>query len=556
MDITAEQIIREQSRLEEERRVYERLKQLCVEMTYPGRSDCWELTAGDEGKSNARKIYDPTGTKGLDIWSNGIIGNWMPKDINWFMEQMEDRKLKNVKTITKWLQDVDDHLRFVLGRTNYYEQKLVSVRDSGCIGDSFMYIEEERDTGKQLFLCPHPREFWLIRDFWGRVCGIHHKFMKTLKQIQEEFGADALNEEQNRMIAEKPDYKIEVIYAIYKNTDYQANRIGVKNMRWNYNYLNKDAKKLMLKSIGGRTTINPIPWSLNRPSHEVYGRGVVSQLLIEILTANFMAKDILLASQQATRPAMLASKALKNNLSLSAGALNFVASRDMQGVKMGDLISKIVDTSGYPFGIDNHERWQKAIEDRFGVPIFMALNSPNRGQRTAYEVQQMRSEQIALMSPFIGTLGLTTDMELDRIFAIEFESGRAPEPPEELYMAQNSRINIEYIGPLSQMLKQYYETGNLLTTISNIQAAASVVPGSMDIVNGDELMRKILRSGNTPEDIIFSNDEVNEIRAIQQQQNEAMMQAKLAKESASVVPNISKKIEDGSILDMLKGEAA
>jgi hypothetical protein len=106
------------------------------------------------------------------------------------------------------------------------------------------------------------------------------------------------------------------------------------------------------------------------------------------------------------------------------------------------------------------------------------------------------------------------------------------------------------------MLKQYYETGNLLTTISNIQAAASVVPGSMDIVNGDELMRKILRSGNTPEDIIFSNDEVNEIRAIQQQQNEAMMQAKLAKESASVVPNISKKIEDGSILDMLKGEAA
>ena len=194
------------------------------------------------------------------------------------------------------------------------------------------------------------------------------------------------------------------------------------------------------------------------------------------------------------------------------------------------------------------------VENRFGVPLFLSMN--NTTAKTAYEVRQRQAERATLMAPFLGTLGTTTDMEFDRIYSIEAQAGRAPEPPQEILDAQNGRIDIQYIGPLFQLLQQYYETGNLLTTIANIRETLSVAPDSAMVVEGDELMRKILQSGNTPEEIIRSSDDVMELRAIAAQQEEAMMQAELAKKTSEAVPNLSGKIEKDSVLSKLVEEAA
>ena len=160
------------------------------------------------------------------------------------------------------------------------------------------------------------------------------------------------------------------------------------------------------------------------------------------------------------------------------------------------------------------------------------------------------------MAPFLGTLGTTTDMEFDRIYSIEAQTGRAPEPPQEVLDAGNGRIDIQYIGPLFQLLKQYYETGNLLTTIANIREVLSVSPDSVAVIEGDELMRKILKSNNTPEEIVLSADDVMELRAIAAQQQEAIMQAQIAEKASRVVPNLSKKIEQDSVLSQLAEAAA
>lgn len=557
MEITFEDVLNEQRRMEEERAKYEPLKKVCVDMAYPARASSWDLSDGLEGKANHRAIYDPTGAKSLEIWANGVIGNWMPKGISWFSQQMEDRSIKDSPSVRKWLQETEEHLRFVLGRsdgqTNYYDAKAQSIRDVGGIGDSFMYIDEDADSGKQMFFCPHPREFWVRRDFWGRIVAIHHKFFRTLRQVRDEFGEQGLSDRQKVEVVKSPNTAVEIIYAIEKNTDYDPYSLGVKKMKWRYVYANVPGKKIITDS--GRATLNPVPWSLNRPSHEVYGRSVVSQVIVEIITANFIGKDMLMASQQAVSPAMLITSAIKNRLSLAPGSRNFVSSNEMYGLKMGDLISRIIDTSGYPFGIDQHERWQKAVEDRFGVPLFMALNYQDTGTKTAYEVRQMQAERVSLMSPFLSSLGTTTDMELDRVYALELESGRAPEPPFEVFTVNNRRINIEYIGPLHQMLKEYYETNTLMTTIQSIQAVLSIYPDAAIVVEADELMRKILRSANTPEDLILSAEEVAEIRAIQVQQQEAMMQAELAQKAASTLPNLGKKIENDSVLSAMMSAA-
>lgn len=553
MNMTAEQIIQEQSRLEQEREPYESLKQLCTQLSYPGRSDAWSLFGIDEGKANnkTRKIYDPTAIAGLDTWTNGIMGHYMPREVNWFASQMADSRMMTSKTVRKWLQDTDEHLRSTINSSNYYEQKKTAIADAGAIGDSFMFIDEDKETGKQMVQVPHPRELWTRRDFWGRTVCLHHKFQKTIRELRAEFGEKALSESQQIALKDAPNTKTEVIHGVYKNSDYNPNVIGVKNMRWQHYYVNVSAKQIMRQT--GTATINPIPWSLNRPSHEQYGRGIVSQMLIEILTVNFMSKDLLIASQVAARPPMLITSALKHKIDLGAGAVNFVSSQDTQGLKMGDLIARLVDSSGYPFGEQNHERWQRMVENRFGVPLFLAMNSAESPQKTAFEIRQRQAERAALMSPFLGTLGTTTDAEFDRIYSIELESGRAPEPPQEVLGAQNGRIDLQYIGPLAQLLKQYYETGNLLSTIANIQAVL-MVPQFADaatVIDSDELMRKILRSSNAPEDIILSEEDVAEIKAIAQQQAEQERAMAMASQAASAVPDLSKKIESDSVLGAL-----
>ena len=563
MDLTYESVKKEQEHLEDYRKDYEPLKRICCDMAYPERVGAWDwqfgatgiATKGRKNKSRIKRVYDPTAMKAFDIWSSGIVGHYMPKEINWFAEELADRKLKDNKVVRKWLQDNDDHFRYVLrssggvgSSNNYYVQKAVTIRDGGCIGDSFMFINEDDETGKLMFKTDHPNEFWLRRDYWGRIVTIHHKTVYTMRELVDEFGMKALNRDQAILFRDdkvnKKETPITVIHGVYKNKDFE-NKTGVKYMRWQHVWINMDGKHLISQT--GSKKLNPVPWSLNRPSSEMYGRGVIGSMLVEILTANFIAKDMLQASSVAVRPPMLMTQALRHKLDMGAGAVNFVNNKEMQGVKMGDLVARMIDSTGYPFGVDQQKFWQGVINDRLGVSLFLALNMESaQGYKNIEHIQSARAERAILMAPFLCTLDGVTDLEFDRIYDLEMEAGRAPEIPP--IITDNAMVDINHIGPLHQLLKQYYEVGTLMQTIAGMKEVMSIDPDAALVVEGDELARRILRGSNTPEDIIRSEYDVQEIRAIMAQQAEDARQMELLNKGASAVPNLSKRIESDSVL--------
>lgn len=554
--------------METDRKPYESLKQLSTAFSYPGRSDQMDysgaFTGEGKGKHNVlySKVYDPTAFRAFDIWGNGVVGNFMPKGTSWFKGQMEEKGLRDSKAVSVWLQDLDEHLRGVLSTSrDYYSAKLAFIKDAGCIGDGFMFIDKDKMDGKIIANVPHPRECFVKYDWWGRVMHLHHKFALSMEEVVNtpEFGLKSLSEAQQSAYKDgkNNNKKIQIIHGVYRNKDYNPDSISVKDMLWQHYYVNAsapDGGKMMQET--GTYTLNPIPWSLNRPSHEGYGRGIVSQMLLEILTCNFISKDMQTASQQAVNPSTLITSALKHKLDRRPGANNYVTAKDMMGLKMGDLMARLIDTSGYPFGVDNHQRWQNMINDRFGVSLFLAL-SMNPQAKTLGEAHMVKAEQVVMQAPFLGTMGTTTDMELDRIYSLEAQfNPSCPKPPQEVLDAANGRVDIQYIGPFFQLLNQYYETGNLLTTIAHIREVLSVAPDSQIVIEGDELMRKILKSNNAPESIILSQNEVQELRALAARIQEQQMQMEIAKQSAAMVPNLSKKIESDSVLSQLAKQAA
>ena len=566
MDLTYESVKKEQQFLEEYRRDYEPLKRICSDMAYPERVAAWDYqtvatgisVAGKESQSRIHWLYDPTAMHAFDIWSGGLLGYYVPKDTAWFKEELSDRKLRDSKKIIGWLQDNDDHLRSVLrssgglgSNNNYYTQKAVSIRDQGCIGDSYMFIERDDTIGKQFMQCPHPNEFWMRRDYWGRVVTIHHKTVKTMRQLVDEYGPKALNQDQwqkyNQPDGNGKDDPVTVIHGIYKNKDYQPDQPGVKNMRWQHVYINFEGKHRILQT--GSRKLNPVPGSLTRPSSEMYGRGVIAQILIEILTANFIAKDMLTASSTAVRPPMLMTNAIKHKLDMGAGAVNFVDHNETKGLKMGDLVARLLDSGGYPFGVDQQQYWQDMINNRLGVSLFMALNmAAAQGYKNVEHIQSAKVERAILMTPILLSMDTTVDTELDRIYDLELEAGTAPEIPEEVLESNAAGVDINHIGPINQLLKQYYEVGGLMQTIQNMQMVMTIDPDAALVLESDELARRILRGGNSPEDIIRSHEDVMEIKAIAAQQAAEDRQLEMMAKGAGAVPDLSKKIEKDSLL--------
>ncbi len=570
MDLTYDSIQNEQKKMEDYRRDYEPLKRICCDMAYPERVGAWDFQSaatgigvkGRKAESRITRLYDPTALKAFGIWSSGIIGHYMPKNINWFSEELADRRLKDSKPIIQWLQETDEHLRYVLRASggfgsgnNYYTQKAIAIKDGGCIGDSFMYIERDKETGKLFMQTCHPNELWIKRDYWGRIVAIHHKTMTTIHNLVSEFGMQALNRDQQLLYrddtVDNKDTAITLIHGVYRNADYEPGKPGTRNMRWQHVYINVEGKHKILQT--GSRKLNPVPWSLNRPSSEIYGRGVIGSMLIEILTANFIAKDMLTASSVAVRPPMLMTQAVRHKLDMGAGAVNFVNNKEMYGLKMGDLVARLIDSSGYPFGVEQHQYWQSIIEDRLGVSLFMALNmAAAQSYKNVDHIETAKAERAVLMAPFLGTLDSVTDLELDRVWDLELEAGNAPEVPGEVLEATNGEVDINYIGPLNQVLKQYYEIGSLMQTINNMLQVMQIDPDARLTVETDELARGVLRGGNMPEEMIRSAEQVQEIKAIMAQQAEDARLMELAQKGIKAVPDLGKKIDADSLL----GQAA
>lgn len=570
---TAKEIIKVHSQMKEDMRKYRKLKRICISLSYPMRSDAWdEYQDTEKGEQRGKEIFDSTAAKDLELWSAGIMGYYSPKDAPWFINRFGDKKLMESKTVRRWLQDLDDHLRYTLSRSGcmgvggYYEAKKTAIMDSGCIGDSYLMIDEDVESGKLMCQTPHPREFTVRRDYFGRVVEIHREWKKTLQQIKDEFGEKALTDGQEvDLNSGSGDTEVTLIHATDRNPDYDPTRMGSKYMKWRTALVSAEAQSDAGESDGkiikegGYRTLNPVPWSLNRVTHETYGRGIISQILIEILTANYIGRDMLDVSQQAAQPTMIVTSALEHRFTRKPGKTIFAQTEGLGPItKAGDMAARLIDSSGYPFGMDMLQRWQQMIDERFGVALFLEMNRERGKDETATAFLGRKAERVILMAPFLSTLGSNTDMELDRVFDIELASGRAPEPPEEVLRAVGSRIDVQYIGPLHHLLEQYYGTHNLLEAIEYIQYVASV-PGFEDVginVDKDRLLRKLLEKNNAPEDIVLEPDEVAELRAIIAQQQEAQMMAELAAKAGKGARGLGAKVDESSVLAGMEEIAA
>ena len=117
----------------------------------------------------------------------------------------------------------------------------------------------------------------------------------------------------------------------------------------------------------------------------------------------------------------------------------------------------------------------------------------------------------------------TLDPIFDRVFSLLEENDLLPPVPDELArVAAGSPLRVEYNGPLAQLQKQHFEQKAIRATLEEVIPILQVHPEGKDVLNWDNMIKRIAQSHNVPESMVREDEAMAELR---QQRMQAQQEA-------------------------------
>ncbi len=538
-------ILQRQRRMETEREVYERgLWEDIARFVNPRREDIriseqWN----DKGKRFGKDVYDGSPLGALNTWADGMQGFLISN--RWFKSQMGNPLLNKVDDVREWLQLYDQKMYAAFDRGNFYAILPQWFRDAGSVGTATLFVQEEIGTGRTSYTSIHPREIFIAENMFGEVDTVHRKFMMTARQAVQMFDKNVSDQIATNSVSE-PNKKHEFIHAVFPNKDKIEGKRTSSNKEFRSIYLENSAgadNQTVFINRDSGFDVNPyVVWRFRKNSDEVYGRSPASDALTEVFSLNQLAMTLLMAAHKSVDPALNVPKEMRGKVRIEPHGYNYY--EDPKRV-----VSTINQGINYPIGIDQQDRLQRSMEDKFRVEFFRAFIG-RQGEATATEIMAIKGEQAGLMGAQVDMLYIEGIRKIFDIQSdIEDRSGAfadLPPIPEEIEES-GGIINFILTGPLAQAQRRIRELQPISETLDLLGPAAALLgPEMLDGINKDELQEIIMEAGSYPQAAINSRDrrqEIRDERAAEQQRRE---QQQLLLEAAKVAPNLAKAPEEGS----------
>lgn len=493
----------------------------------------------NRGNRIATKIYDGTPTRALRLQADGMQGYTVSQAFPWFKLRTPNDRVNDDYNAKAWLQGIEEHF-FTLfqSRSNFYSAMNAFFYRYGGYGWSNVHIEEDLATGKILFDVRTPWEVWIDQDRHGQTVSTFRKIKVTVRDAVAWFGKDKLSESTLNLYERSPLDKIDIIHAIFPRNDRDVYKENNLNMEFASVYI-EDGQKYPLSVSGYRT--NPtvtVKW--HGLTFSPYAMGPGHMALVDVITLNQIAKDIMTASHKAVNPPMNIPEEMRGYEAIVPGGKNYYKTPQA-------TVTPVQTGIQYPFGIDRLNDQRQRVNEHFLVEFFMMLASSDKPM-TATEIIERQGEKAAVLGPPIAHLSEALDDIFDRIFAIEMEAGRIPPPPD-IMLEMNPDIEIDYSGPLFQAQRKLFETQGITHGLQITETLVAQHPELSDNFDYDIMVRKLAESYGYPQEIIKPDAEVQKVRkaraaaAAQQQQ---MAQAQAMADMAGKLAPAAAQVEGGA----------
>jgi hypothetical protein len=544
------QVILRQGELETERDPFDQLAKEATELGYPRRSD-WMDNEGT-GQKKPTAVYSDTAISALNIWADGYYGHHVSPAIVWFATQLPEKWLNEMDEVRAWLQECDESLYPAYRKSNFYESHILGawLRDAGAIGTATMIPEEIIGEGICGFQVLHPRSVWLADDPYGRANLLHNKFKLTTRQIAAKFKdeIEKLSDPLQYDIKNQKNmtHRWEFIHAIYPANDQLTGNIDSGDDPFVSLYVQVDGEKLIRQE--GQPLFPPI-LRLNKQD-KPYGYGIIYDAIISINTDNEMEATQLEAAQKSVDPAMNIPHELQGREDLAPGGRNYYKD-------LGRDIKPIDQRINYPIGVDAQDRVKQRIKDHCHVDYFLMLMEAarNKTELTATQVMEMAGEKAIIMGPQMGTINAGLQQIHRHMFWMEYNAGRLPVAPAVVQDYSKGDITVNFVGPLPQAQKRLFKTQGIthgmaaIVPIVQAQMAAGQPNTVLDKIDMDKAADVLMESHGMPEKVMRKDEDVEVIRQGRAEQLRAEQAMEQASQVADAVPKVSKKVEEGSVLD-------
>ena len=211
-----------------------------------------------------------------------------------------------------------------------------------------------------------------------------------------------------------------------------------------------------------------------------------------------------------------------------------------------------------PFSVEFQDRVAAVINEHFYTDVFQMMSqlaqASNTSRMVIEQVQELQGEKAAILGTRVGNLQSEAfDKIIQRVYSIEAEAGRIPNPPAILTESIHGPVEVQYLGPLAQAQTRMTKVRSITTFLQLTAQVAQMDPTIIHAVNGPQILRTLRDAVNAPVDSVYDEKTFAGILQNLNQQAKQEQTAENVPKLAKAAASLAKAPESGSILKELMG---
>lgn len=483
----------------------------------------------------SKGIYDSTAVWAVDRLASGIEALIVPQSEYWHgLDVLDLAKEEPTDDEALWLERTRNLLFKVRydADSGWIAAVQTCLRRMVAFGNAFMLVEEGNsghDTTNLIRYRQLPLNgCYADENHQGVIDTFYWLYQMTARQAVQKFAG--MVPERIRKCAENPadsGKMFSFVHCIRPRSDFGSPSEGVKKTPWASFHVEMESKHIVRESGYFEFPIVDFRW-LPEPG-KIYGEGPVMKALADIQSLNLMAKNELIAGQQAIDPPLLIPHAgIMNRPNTNPGAVN-MGGMTAAGQK---LIEPLLTGQRLDFATAVLDAKREQVKNSLYLNLFQIL--VQNPQMTATEALLRANEKGELLGPAGTRLQQSLSGLIERELGILtrkglYEKNSAYYPPRTLH---DRDIGGHFTGPLSRMRK----AKEAEATIQLLNILAPLAQVSQDVVDNmepDETARGLADILGVPKKFIRKMDTVLQVRQQRADAQNAAQQTAAIKDLAA-----------------------
>ncbi|PNU05814.1 portal protein [Novosphingobium guangzhouense] len=489
------------------------------------------------GQIRGARNYDTTHISANKRFAAAGVAITTPEEKQYIRVKFHDKDLMKSRMVQLWCARASQrmyeirhavHTGFNVAANEDWDQL-------GRYGTSPMFVDGKPGRGMS-YQTLHLSEVYIDVGYGGRTDTVHRLYKKSARQLEEEFGLDALTPKMRDALRQpgKENTEFDILHVIEPNRSWDREKLDWRRMPIVSRYLAVD-EKIYLRRAGFFT--HPIPVSRHATSAgEIYGRSPAIDQMPTIQGVNAMRNTLLRALHKAVDPAiMFSNDAGITKLVTRPGGLNpglWEDGRPMAGRMPGG-------ENGIPLADNAIEQERAVIRIEFLEEFYKILTDPN-SRMTTTEVLEVMAKQGVLVRPFASRYATEKqDPVSQRELDLCIRYGQLdPFPPEVL--EAGAWPHMEYENPLASMARAERVTKGM-RFVEAITPLAQLDGGAvLDYIDYDTMAPGMAEDIGVPPEWIRDQAAIAQLREQREEEKRAAIEAEMLKAASGATLDFAK----------------